>query len=569
MAADNAIILTVRDLSVDFKLRQSVLHAVSDVSFELRRGQTLCVVGESGSGKSVTARSLMRIIDRPGRITQGQIVLNADGHDVDIAGLDPDSRQVRAIRGARIGLIFQEPMSSLSPFHTIGNQIDEVIQLHQGLDFRAARARTVELLRQVEIADPARMAERYSFEYSGGMRQRVCIAMALACNPDILIADEPTTALDVTTQAEILDLIKRLQVAHGMAMLLITHDMGVVAEVADEVVVMRHGRIVEMGAVDAVFHAPQHPYTRHLLATTRRLEHKSNRRVGGPAETAPPILSVRNLGKIYGSAGGWFGKDKGAGLAAVDDVSLDLYPGENLGIVGESGSGKTTLGRLILRIVEPTSGDVIYRDRDGEERDVLAMTRLDLKQFHSEVRLIFQDPFASLNPRMTVKQIVGDPLYVNDLAAGRGLEDRVAELLRLVGLDPDTMDRYPHAFSGGQRQRIGIARALALDPRIIIADEATSALDVSIRAQILDLLLDIQRRLGLSFIFISHDISVVRYFCDRVAVLHRGRVVEIGPAEKICDDPDEPYTRALISAVPSPDPRHKRMMHRVRHTAMS
>jgi peptide/nickel transport system ATP-binding protein len=566
VTSEQPIILTVRDLSVDFKLRQSVLHAVSDVSFELRRGQTLCVVGESGSGKSVTARSLMRIIDRPGRITQGQIVLRADGREVDIAGLDPDSRQIRAIRGARIGLIFQEPMSSLSPFHTIGNQIDEVIQLHQGLDSKAARALTVELLRQVEIADPARMAERYSFEYSGGMRQRVCIAMALACNPDILIADEPTTALDVTTQAEILDLIKRLQVAHGMAMLLITHDMGVVAEVADEVAVMRHGRIVEMGAVDAVFHAPQHPYTRHLLATTRRLEHKSSRRPGAPAGTAAPVLSVRNLGKIYGSAGGWFGKDKGPGLAAVDNVSLDLYPGENLGIVGESGSGKTTLGRLILRIVEPTSGDVVYRDRDGRERDVRAMSRLDLKQFHAEVRLIFQDPFASLNPRMTVKQIVGDPLYVNDIAAGRAREDRVAELLSLVGLDPDTMDRYPHAFSGGQRQRIGIARALALDPRIIIADEATSALDVSIRAQILDLLLDIQRRLGLSFIFISHDISVVRYFCDRVAVMHRGRVVEVGPAEKICDDPDEPYTRALISAVPSPDPRNKRMMHRVRHT---
>jgi peptide/nickel transport system ATP-binding protein len=565
MPADQPIILTVRGLSVDFKLRQSVLHAVSDVGFEMRRGQTLCVVGESGSGKSVTARSLMRIVDRPGRITQGQIVLRADGHDVDIAGLDPGSRQIRAIRGARIGLIFQEPMSSLSPFHSIGNQIDEVIQLHLGLDSRAARARTVELLRQVEIADPVRMAERYSFEYSGGMRQRVCIAMALACNPDILIADEPTTALDVTTQAEILDLIKRLQTSHGMAMLLITHDMGVVAEVADEVAVMRHGKIVEMGAVDAVFHAPKHPYTKHLLATTRRLEHKSTKRVSEPSEAAGPILSIRNLGKVYGSAGTWFGKDKAPGLPAVDAVSLDLHPGENLGIVGESGSGKTTLGRLILRIVEPTTGTISYRDKTGRERDVGSMTRQELKRYHSEVRLIFQDPFASLNPRMTVKQIVGDPLYVNDLASGRQLEDRVAELLRLVGLDPDVMDRYPHAFSGGQRQRIGIARSLALDPRVVIADEATSALDVSIRAQILDLLLDIQRRLGLSFIFISHDISVVRYFCDRVAVMHRGRVVEVGPAAKICDDPDEPYTRALISAVPSPDPRQKRMLHRVRY----
>ena len=562
--------LTVANLSLDFDLPDHVFHAVRDVSFTVRRGQTLCLVGESGSGKSVTARSLMKIIDKPGRITAGKIVLSTEGRQIDITALAAGSRQIRALRGAKIGLIFQEPMTSLSPFHSIGSQIDEVLQLHLGLEKKAARAQTVDLLRQVEIANPERMAERYSFEYSGGMRQRVCIAMALACNPELLIADEPTTALDVTTQAEILDLIKRLQVSRGMAMLLITHDMGVVAEVADEVAVMRRGQIVEIGSADEIFHAPRHPYTRHLLASTLKLERKSERKAAmsaGPRGDLPPILAIRNLSKTYGGARGLFGFGAKSGTKAVDDVSLDLFAGESLGIVGESGSGKTTLGRLILRIVEPTSGSVIYRQKDGRGDDVSTMGKAELKRFHAEARLIFQDPFASLNPRMTVKRIVGDPLYVNGLAQGEALEAHVSRLLALVGLDPEMMDRYPHAFSGGQRQRIGIARALALDPRVIIADEATSALDVSIRSQILDLLLDIQLRLGLSFIFISHDISVVRYFCDRVAVMHKGKVVEIGDAQKICTAPDQPYTKALISAVPNPDPRNKRMLHRLRFNA--
>ena len=512
----------------------------------------------------------MRLVDPTGRITKGRTILSIDGKEIDITALDPKGKEVRRLRGARMGLIFQEPMSALSPFHSIGNQIDEVAELHLGLDKKAARARTIELLRQVEIANPEAMADRFSFEFSGGMRQRVCIAMALACNPDILIADEPTTALDVTTQAEILDLIKRLQVERGMAMLLITHDMGIVAEVADEVAVMRHGEIVESGTVDEIFHAPKHPYTRQLLNSTLKLEHKSERRLAAKVAelvAAEPILSVRGLTKRYGDVKGFFGLRSSEGLKAVDGVDLDLYPGENLGIVGESGSGKTTVGRLILRIVEPTAGKVLYRPQSGETVDVATMTKPELRRFHQEVRLIFQDPFASLNPRMTVKQIVGDPLYMNMRAQGREREDRVAELMRLVGLDPAMMDRYPHAFSGGQRQRLGIARALALDPRVIIADEATSALDVSIRSQILDLMLDIQKRLGLSFIFISHDISVVRYFCDRVAVMHKGRIVEAGDADKICTDPDEPYTKALISAVPSPDPRNKRMLHRHRFGA--
>ena len=459
-------------------------------------------------------------------------------------------------------------MSALSPLYTVGSQIDEVMQLHLLFDKKAARTRTIELLRQVEISDPARMADRYSFEFSGGMRQRVCIAMALACNPEILIADEPTTALDVTTQAEILDLVKRLQTERGMAMLLITHDMGVVAEVASDVAVMRRGEIVEQGPVDGIFHNPVHPYTRRLLAATLKLEQPSKLVSAFPTMAdIQPILTVSKLTKVYGERGGMFGARRGTAPAAVNDVSLDLYPGESLGIVGESGSGKTTLGRLILRVVEPTSGTVRYRERSGRFTDVLGFDRAGLRRFHAEARLIFQDPFASLNPRMTVKRIVGDPLRTNGLARGAALERRVAELLRLVGLDPSAMERYPHAFSGGQRQRIGIARALALAPRIIIADEATSALDVSIRSQILDLLLDLRERLDLSFIFISHDISVVRYFCDRVAVMHRGRVVEIGDAETICTRPSQPYTRSLISAVPNPDPRNKRMLHRTRFDA--
>lgn len=563
---DSDVILKVEDLSIDFNLRTHILHAARNVSFELRRGQTLGLVGESGSGKSVTARALLRIIDKNGTIAGGRILLGGQDNEIDIAHLPERSRDLLRIRGGRIGLVFQEPMSSLSPVHTIGSQIVEALRLHRQMDKREARAETIELLRQVEIPDPDKMIDRYTFEFSGGMRQRAMIAMALACDPEILIADEPTTALDVTTQAEIMDLIKRLQVSRGMAMLLITHDMGVVAEVADEVAVMRYGRIVESGSVDDIFHDARHSYTQRLLDSTVKLE-KNRRavtRVEDLPQTVAPVLEVRNLTKVYGT-GGLF-RSSGFALKAVDDVSFDLYPGENLGIVGESGSGKTTLGRLILQTVKPTSGSVRYLGRD-EPIEVTNLSKRQLRTFHRDVRLVFQDPFSSLNPRMTVKQIVGDPLYTSGVARGAALEKRVGELLELVHLDPQSMERYPHAFSGGQRQRIGIARALALDPKIIIADEATAALDVSIRSQVLDLLLDIQKRLNLSFVFISHDISVVRYFCDRVAVMHRGKVVELGTAEQICTAPQEAYTKALLSAVPSPDPRNKRMLHRTKFTA--
>ena len=561
--ADDDVVLAVDNLSLDFRLRTEILHAARDVNFRLKRGKTLCLVGESGSGKSVTARALMRIIDRNGAIASGRILLRGDSGDVDIAQLDERSRELLAIRGGRIGLIFQEPMSSLSPVHTIGSQIIEAVRLHTKLAKAAARERTIELLRQVEIPHPEKMVDRYTFEFSGGMRQRAMIAMALAANPEVLIADEPTTALDVTTQAEILDLIKRLQVSRGMAMLLITHDMGVVAEVADEVAVMHFGRIVEFGGVDDIFHNARHPYTRRLLNATVKLEQNRRAVAAAPREQSPRVvLSAQNLTKTYGASTSWFGGNSFA-IKAVDDVSLELHAGENLGIVGESGSGKTTLGRMLLRTVEPTSGTVTFSGDEGPV-EVTALSKRGLRAYHRQVRLVFQDPFASLNPRMTVGDIIADPLVATTRLNARAREQRVCELLELVGLDPAARERYPHAFSGGQRQRIGIARALALDPKIIIADEATAALDVSIRAQILDLLLDIQKRLDLSFIFISHDISVVRYFCDRVAVMHRGKLVEIGPAEEICTVPREAYTQSLISAVPNPDPRNKRMLHRTR-----
>lgn len=554
-------ILSVRNLSIDYHLRTHILHAVRDVSFDLKAGHTLALVGESGSGKSVTARALLRIIDPPARVTSGTITLTGPDGLLQLDQMTETGKEIRAVRGGRIGLIFQEPMSSLSPVRTIGAQIVEAVRLHRKMTKQQAMAETVSLLRQVEIANPEQMADRYAFEFSGGMRQRAMIAMALACNPDVLIADEPTTALDVTTQAEIMDLIKRLQVSRGMTMLMITHDLGLVAEIADDVAVMRYGRIVEQGPVDEIFHAPRTAYARALINSTLRLESGHNRIA--PKATGTPLLSARGLTKGFG-AKSWTGRTTWS-ITAVDNVDLDLWPGENLGIVGESGSGKTTLGKMLLRIVEPSAGRIDWwPDAKSGPRDVTAMDRPALRTYRQAVRLVFQDPFASLNPRMTAKQVIADPLYVAGGMKAAAIDHRVGELLELVGLDRSAMERYPHAFSGGQRQRIGIARALALNPRIIIADEATSALDVSIRAQILDLLLDLQKRLDLSFVFIAHDISVVRYFCDRVVVMHKGRIVETGTAEHICTTPSDPYTQALISAVPSPDPRNKRMSHRTR-----
>ena len=556
----SGVLLQVRDLRTHFPIRTGVLKAVDGVSFDVERGKTLCVVGESGSGKSVTARSILQIVDEPGRIVSGSMVLHRpDGSTVDLAQLGRRSKEIRAVRGAEIAMIFQEPMSSLSPVHTVGNQIMEVLQLHLKMDKRQARARCVELLTQVEIPNPDKAVDRYTFEFSGGMRQRVMIAMSLACNPALLIADEPTTALDVTTQAEILDLIKKLQVSHGMAVMFITHDMGVVAEIADQVIVMHHGKVVETGPVEDIFHAPKEPYTQMLIGSVTKLGRTADIRLKRPPIPADalPILEVRDLQLHFGSAK--------APIKAVDGVSLQVMPGESLGIVGESGSGKTTMGRCLLRVYEPNAGSIAYRRADGSVVDMVTADKRTLKDCRREIRMIFQDPVGSLNPRMTVAQIVGEPLLVNNLAKGKELDERVAELLQSVGLEPAWRERYPHAFSGGQRQRIGIARALALNPRLIVADEATSALDVSLRSQMLDLLLNLQDKLGLSFIFISHDIAVIRYFCDRVAVMYRGKVVETGETNQVCDAPTHAYTQALLSAIPQPDPRARSMHKRFRY----
>ena len=557
-------LLQVRDLRTHFPIRNGVIKAVDGVSFDVERGKTLCVVGESGSGKSVTARSILQIVDEPGRIMGGSMLLNrADGSSVDLAKLNRRGAEIRAVRGAEIAMIFQEPMSSLSPVHTVGNQIMEVLTLHLKMTKAQARARCIELLTQVEIPAPSIAVDRYTFEFSGGMRQRVMIAMALACKPSLLIADEPTTALDVTTQAEILDLIRNLQKSHGMAVMFITHDMGVVAEIADEVIVMHNGKVVETGPVDTIFHAAKHDYTRMLISSVTKLGRTADIRVQRApiASTALPILEVRDLSMVFGGA-----SKKAAVVKAVDGVSLTLMPGESLGVVGESGSGKTTMGRCLLRVYEPNSGVINYRRPDGSVIDIARADKQTLKACRREMRMIFQDPVGSLNPRMTVAQIVGEPLLVNGIAKGKELDDRVAELLYNVGLEPAWRERYPHAFSGGQRQRIGIARAIALNPRIIVADEATSALDVSLRSQMLDLLLNLQDKLGLSFIFISHDIAVIRYFCDRVAVMYRGKVVETGETNRVCDTPQHAYTQALLSAIPQPDPRARGMHKRFRYT---
>lgn len=549
-------LIDVRNLATHFPTRTGIVKAVDGVSFSIAPGRTLCVVGESGSGKSVTARSILQIVDAPGRIVSGEMLFRrSDGSTVDLAKLDPRGRAIRAIRGADIAMIFQEPMSSLSPVHTVGDQIMEVLRLHLRMSKKDARARCVELLSQVEIPNPDKAVDRYTFEFSGGMRQRVMIAMALACNPKLLIADEPTTALDVTTQAEILDLIRRLQSSYGMAVMFITHDMGVVAEIADDVIVMYHGKVMEAGPVDAIFHAPQNDYTKMLIGSVQRLEQKAEIRLKRAAidESAAPVIDIRDLKMHFGA------------LKAVDGVSLRVLPGETLGIVGESGSGKTTMGRCLLRVYNPTAGEMMYRRADGSTLDLVKADKPTLQECRREIRMIFQDPVGSLNPRMTVEQIIGEPLLVNDVATGKALEERVCMLMEQVGLDPDWRERYPHAFSGGQRQRIGIARAISLNPRVIVADEATSALDVSLRSQMLDLMMNLQDRLGLSYVFISHDIGVIRYMCDRVAVMYRGKVVETGLADQVCNAPEHPYTKALLSAIPRPDPRQRSIHKRHRY----
>jgi len=571
-AATAARTLSVEGLSVEFRTTERVVQAVRDVSFTLGRGETIAIVGESGSGKSVTALSVMRLVEHGGgRITSGRLEFSRpDGASLDLARADPAT--MRGIRGAEIAMIFQEPMTSLNPVYTVGEQIAEAIRLHQRREASAARREALRMLEQVRIPEARQVLGRYPHQLSGGMRQRVMIAMALSCQPRLLIADEPTTALDVTIQAQILALIRLLQDEMHMAVMFITHDMGVVAEVADRVVVMYRGEKVEEGAAEAIFHAPKHPYTRALLSAVPTLGSMRESdtpapfpllRMDGGAAPPPsrsprapsgkePLLSVRNLKTRFTLSSGLFGRVHRR-VHAVEQVSFDLFPGETLALVGESGCGKSTTGRSLLRLVAIDGGSIEFGGRD-----LVALPADQLRSLRRGIQMVFQDPAASLDPRLTVGFSVAEPLYIHGIAAGSDAEDRVAKLLKQVGLSPDHAQRYPHEFSGGQRQRIAIARALALQPKVIIADEAVSALDVSIRAQIVNLMLELQAELGLSYLFISHDMAVVERVSHRVAVMYLGQIVEIGPRRAVFDNPRHPYTRKLLSAVPVADPARRR-----------
>ena len=523
-------LLEVRDLSVDFGSGDKAVHAVRDVSFDIRRGETLAVVGESGSGKSVTALSVLQLLPYPmARHPTGSIRFQGR----ELVGAPP--RDLLAVRGNRISMIFQEPMTSLNPLHTIERQVNEVLILHKGLTRAAARRRTLELLEQVGIPEAATRLDAYPHQLSGGQRQRVMIAMALANEPDLLIADEPTTALDVTIQAQILKLLKTLQARYGMALLFITHDLGIVRKMADRVCVMTQGRVVEQGPVAEVFDRPQHAYTRHLLSA----EPKGRPATVDPA--APEILRLDDLKVHFPIRRGLMRRTVGH-VKAVDGVSLSLRAGHTIGLVGESGSGKTTLGLALLRL-ERSQGGIVF---DG--RDLQAMRQGELRPLRREMQIVFQDPFSSLSPRMSVGEIVGEGLEVHHIGNAAERSAMIDQALREVGLEPSARERYPHEFSGGQRQRISIARALVLKPRLIVLDEPTSALDMSVQAQIVDLLRDLQARHKLAYLFISHDLKVVRALADEVLVLRHGKVVERGASRQIFESPQTPYTQALIAA---------------------
>ena len=575
----SAPLLEVESLEVDFRLHgQGVVRAVDGVSFSVPRGGTVALVGESGSGKSVISQAVMGILPTPARIAGGRILLHGDdGPPLDIAALPADGERMRSIRGARISMIFQEPMTSLSPLHTIGDQIGEAVVLHRRAGRAEAREAARDMLARVGFPDPVKALSTYPFELSGGLRQRAMIAMALVCRPALLIADEPTTALDVTIQAQILSLIRSLQEELGMAVLLITHDLGVVANVAEEVVVIYHGRVMERGHVRDLYRDPQHPYLKALMRAVPRIGMTRGERLTPIREVAraerghlsatrepwppgtdeAPLLALRNLSKSYRvRASGMFGSGKGTRLPALEDVTLTVRRGECLGLVGESGCGKTTLSKVVMRAISPDSGEVLYNDR-GKVVDLIGLDGAALKRYRRQIQLIFQDPVSSLNPRMTVFDIISEPLLIHGMGERAARIEVVKELMRHVGLDPRFLSRYPHSFSGGQRQRIGIARALALNPELIICDEPVSALDVSVQAQILNLLKDLQADLGLTYLFISHNLAVVDYMAERIAVMCAGRLVEVAPRERLFEQAVHPYTRALIAAVPRTDPERR------------
>ncbi|WP_175968279.1 dipeptide ABC transporter ATP-binding protein [Burkholderia sp. BCC0322] len=574
-------VVAVDDLSVTFRREGATFDAVRNVSFHVDRGETLAIVGESGSGKSVTSLALMRLVEHGGgAITNGRIAFRRRGGAlVDLA--QASGATMRGIRGADIAMIFQEPMTSLNPVFTVGDQISEAIALHQSKNMSEARAETLRLLELVRIPEARRVFARYPHQLSGGMRQRVMIAMALSCRPSLLIADEPTTALDVTIQAQILQLVRGLQDEMNMGVIFITHDMGVVAEVADRVLVMYRGEKVEEGESERIFAAPEHRYTRALLAAVPKLGSMQGTDApekfpllkvegacaGAPAaspapaanddaqppvdQAAAPILRVRDLVTRFPVKSGVFGR-VAQYVHAVERVSFELHAGETLALVGESGCGKSTTGRSLLRLVESQSGSIEF---DG--RDISALKGPELQALRRNIQFIFQDPFASLNPRLTVGFSIMEPLLVHGVASGREAQARVDWLLDKVGLPPEAARRYPHEFSGGQRQRIAIARALALNPKVVIADESVSALDVSVQAQIVNLMLDLQRELGVAYLFISHDMAVVERISHRVAVMYLGQIVEIGPRRAVFEAPQHPYTKKLMSAVPVADPARR------------
>ncbi|MED4572709.1 ABC transporter ATP-binding protein [Brevibacillus agri] len=543
-------ILQVQNLSVSFQSRGEEIQAVRGVSFELNKGETLGIVGESGSGKSVTARSIMRLLPSPPSfLKEGEILFLGENL------ADKTEQEMESIRGKDIGMIFQDPMTSLNPTMKIGMQIAESIIKHQKLSKKEAEQQAVDMLKLVGIRNSEARYHQYPHEFSGGMRQRVMIAMALACRPSLLIADEPTTALDVTIQAQILTLMKTMQEKFGTSIILITHDLGVVAGMCDRVVVMKDGEIVEAGTTEQIFANPRHPYTLKLLNALPRLDEKKK------AKPAPliltkrdnePFIEVRSLQK-------YFDMGKGNILKAVNGVSFQIKRGETLGVVGESGCGKSTTGRTILRLHEPTGGDVLY-----EGMSVNRLSAKEMKSMRRYMQMIFQDPYASLNPRLKVLDIIGEALDVQKLA-GSQLErqKRVEELLDLVGLEPAYAMRYPHEFSGGQRQRIGIARALAVDPQFIVCDEPLSALDVSIQAQVVKLLEELQHRLGLTYLFIAHDLSMVKHISDRVAVMYAGKIIELAESEELYANPQHEYTKTLLAAIPVPDPQIESKKKRV------
>ncbi|MCB0774752.1 MAG: ABC transporter ATP-binding protein [Chitinophagaceae bacterium] len=560
-----AALLEIKDLSVDFKTSTETVNALRNISFKVNKNEIVALVGESGSGKSVTSLSILQLVPAPPAVySSGEIIFHGSNNSATDL-LKADRKTLQKIRGNKIGMIFQEPMTSLNPVLTCGKQVAETLQLHKNISKQEAKEGVINWFRKVKLPDPEKIYSRYPHELSGGQKQRVMIAMAMCCEPDLLICDEPTTALDVTVQKTVLQLITELQQQSGMGVIFITHDLGVVAEIADRALVMYRGEIVEQNIIREIFLNPQHKYTRALLAcrpadqpkgkrlpvisdfmllpdTIEKSETSAAKNATAPSQEV--LLKVQDLSVWFPAEKTFFGKPSKF-IKAVNNVSFDLYKGETLGLVGESGCGKTTLGRTLLRLVEPHSGSILYNGTD-----LLSISKKELISRRKEMQIIFQDPYSSLNPRISIGSAIAEPMKVHGIHSRRQLKEKVAELLQKVDLSPDHYNRYPHEFSGGQRQRIVIARSLALNPSFIVCDESVSALDVSVQAQVLNLLNDLKKEFGFTVIFISHDLSVIRYISDRIMVMNNGEIVETGKAEDIYQHPSSDYTRQLIASVP-------------------